>query len=460
MHNGQAEALRFRPQLGLSPNTPTKSPSQGLRGPVPDPDGHFLPHGNFNPQQDAPQDSRQQTDRTQCLYSTMEAESVETTLGYSLEEKSFPPQAPTLTLTESQGKREFVGDIAIDVLATAYIFTDNETGRDPGQGTNARARMGGGDNTSTQCGTPKIAAYVSSPKHSRESTVNVWVDEHILQEGGLKDFSPHPAPGATEKARTPGPSLGDFPESVGEAGIAEETVARAEEPAIKKADEKIGDTKATKKVTLPIHFSKRLWLTLLTMSHKQTAKDLDWKEVAVKPGDQGRMTKSKSGGEPGDAQPRMKEAKQSGRPTKTTNNSGQVLSSKSSQNKVGKAPRARLPISKSATNLGSRSEGEGTTSVRIGDFRTLHIEVRVMDPAPCRQNATRVPPNGSGQGQDDGSSNEPPKCRQVAAKRPGQGRGDESRNMPPKMPQCRQRVRSRSGRQVKERAAKMPPRCR
>ena len=57
MHNGQAEALRFRPQLGLSPNTPTKSPSQGLRGPVPDPDGHFLPHGNFSPQQDALQDS-------------------------------------------------------------------------------------------------------------------------------------------------------------------------------------------------------------------------------------------------------------------------------------------------------------------------------------------------------------------------------------------------------------------
>jgi len=90
-------------------------------------------------------------------------------------------------------------------------------------------------------GTPEImadAAYVILSKHSREFTGNFCVDEHILREVGVKDFSAYLAPGATEKTLMPDFFLDEFLDSMGGSEIAEETVARAEKPAIKKASEK------------------------------------------------------------------------------------------------------------------------------------------------------------------------------------------------------------------------------
>jgi len=107
--------------------------------------------------------------------------------------------------------------------------------------TAAMVMMGGGDGISAQCRTPEImadAAYVILTKHSREFTGNFCVDEHILREVGVKDFSQYLAPGATEKTLMPDFFLDEFLDSLGGAELAEEIVAKAEKPAIQKSSEK------------------------------------------------------------------------------------------------------------------------------------------------------------------------------------------------------------------------------
>merc|ERR1719151_57149 len=79
------------------------------------------------------------------------------------------------------------------------------------------------------------AAYVILTKHSREFTGNFCVDEHILREVGVKDFSQYLAPGATEASLMPDFFLDEFLEAQGGEERAEETVAKAEKPAAKKA---------------------------------------------------------------------------------------------------------------------------------------------------------------------------------------------------------------------------------
>merc|ERR1712037_132361 len=104
--------------------------------------------------------------------------------------------------------------------------------------TAAMVMMGGGDAISAQCRTPQImadAAYVILTKHSREFTGNFCVDEHILREVGVKDFSQYLAPGATEASLMPDFFLDEFLEAQGGEERAEETVAKAEKPAAKKA---------------------------------------------------------------------------------------------------------------------------------------------------------------------------------------------------------------------------------
>merc|ERR1712107_893587 len=66
-------------------------------------------------------------------------------------------------------------------------------------------------------------------------TGNFCVDEHILREVGVKDFSQYLAPGATEDSLMPDFFLDEFLEAQGGAEMAEEIVAKAEKPAIKKA---------------------------------------------------------------------------------------------------------------------------------------------------------------------------------------------------------------------------------
>ena len=104
--------------------------------------------------------------------------------------------------------------------------------------TAAMVMMGGGDGISSQCRTPEImadAAYVILTKHSREFTGNFCVDEHILREVGVKDFSQYLAPGATEASLMPDFFLDEFLEAQGGEEMAEEIVAKAEKPAAKKA---------------------------------------------------------------------------------------------------------------------------------------------------------------------------------------------------------------------------------
>merc|ERR1712227_917836 len=59
--------------------------------------------------------------------------------------------------------------------------------------------------------------------------------EGILREVGVKDFSQYLAPGATEDSLMPDFFLDEFLEAQGGAEMAEEIVAKAEKPAIKKA---------------------------------------------------------------------------------------------------------------------------------------------------------------------------------------------------------------------------------
>ena len=103
--------------------------------------------------------------------------------------------------------------------------------------TAAMVMMGGGDGISSQCRTPEImadAAYVILTRHSREFTGNFCVDEHLLREVGVKDFSQYLAPGATEASLMPDFFLEEFLEAQGGEDMAEEIVKMAEKPAIKK----------------------------------------------------------------------------------------------------------------------------------------------------------------------------------------------------------------------------------
>jgi len=104
--------------------------------------------------------------------------------------------------------------------------------------TAAMVMMGGGEGISAQCRKPEImadAAYVILTRHSREFTGNFCVDEKILREVGVTDFSQYLAPGATESSLMPDFFLDEFLLAQGEEGLVEEIVAKAEKPAAKKA---------------------------------------------------------------------------------------------------------------------------------------------------------------------------------------------------------------------------------
>jgi len=101
--------------------------------------------------------------------------------------------------------------------------------------TAAMEMLGGGGGISTQCRTPQImadAAYVILTRDSKTFTGNFCVDEHILKEVGIKDFSTYLAPGATEESLMPDFFLDEFLDHSGVgAAEAEAIVARAEKPA-------------------------------------------------------------------------------------------------------------------------------------------------------------------------------------------------------------------------------------
>jgi len=101
--------------------------------------------------------------------------------------------------------------------------------------TAAMEMLGGGGGISSQCRTPQImadAAYVILTRDSRNFTGNFCVDEQILKEVGVKDFSSYLAPGATEESLMPDFFLDEFLDHSGAgAAEAEAIVARAEKPA-------------------------------------------------------------------------------------------------------------------------------------------------------------------------------------------------------------------------------------
>ena len=100
--------------------------------------------------------------------------------------------------------------------------------------TAAMEMLGGGEGISTQCRTPQImadAAYVILTKDSRNFTGNFCIDDAVLRDVGVKDFSQYLAPGATEKSLMPDFFLDEFLDHSGGAERAEEIVAQAEKPA-------------------------------------------------------------------------------------------------------------------------------------------------------------------------------------------------------------------------------------
>merc|ERR1712055_263045 len=101
--------------------------------------------------------------------------------------------------------------------------------------TAAMEMLGGGDGISNQCRIPQImadAAYVILTSDSRNFTGNFCVDEAVLKEVGVKDFSSYLAPGATESSLMPDFFLDEFLDHSGAgAAEAESIVARAEKPA-------------------------------------------------------------------------------------------------------------------------------------------------------------------------------------------------------------------------------------
>lgn len=107
--------------------------------------------------------------------------------------------------------------------------------------TAAMEMLGGGGGISKQCRTPQImadAAYVILTRDSRNFTGNFCVDDAILKEVGVTDFSPYLAPGATEDSLMPDFFLDEFLDHSGAgAAEAEAIVARAEKPAAVKPTE-------------------------------------------------------------------------------------------------------------------------------------------------------------------------------------------------------------------------------
>ena len=92
--------------------------------------------------------------------------------------------------------------------------------------TAAMEMLGGGEGISTQCRTPQImadAAYVILTKDSRNFTGNFCIDDAVLRDVGVKDFSQYLAPGATEKSLMPDFFLDEF---LDQAGGAERAVGR------------------------------------------------------------------------------------------------------------------------------------------------------------------------------------------------------------------------------------------
>lgn len=109
--------------------------------------------------------------------------------------------------------------------------------------TAAMEMLGGGEGIGAQCRTPQImadAAYVILTRDSRNFSGNFCVDEAILRDVGVTDFSTYLAPGATEDSLMPDFFLDEFLDHSGAgAAEAESIVARAEKPAIKKAAEAV-----------------------------------------------------------------------------------------------------------------------------------------------------------------------------------------------------------------------------
>jgi len=107
--------------------------------------------------------------------------------------------------------------------------------------TAAMEMLGGGGGISNQCRTPQImadAAYVILTRDSRNFTGNFCVDDAILKEVGVTDFSQYLAPGATEDSLMPDFFLDEFLDHSGAgAAEAESIVARAEKPAAVKPAE-------------------------------------------------------------------------------------------------------------------------------------------------------------------------------------------------------------------------------
>jgi len=105
--------------------------------------------------------------------------------------------------------------------------------------TAAMEMLGGGGGISSQCRTPQImadAAYVILTSDSRNFTGNFCVDEAVLKEVGVKDFSAYLAPGATESSLMPDFFLDEFLDHSGAgAAEAEAIVAKAEKPAAVKS---------------------------------------------------------------------------------------------------------------------------------------------------------------------------------------------------------------------------------
>ena len=94
--------------------------------------------------------------------------------------------------------------------------------------------MLGGDGIGAQCRTPQImadAAYVILTKDSKSFTGNFCIDEKVLREVGVKDFSMYLGPGATEKSLMPDFFLDEFLEVQGGAERSEKIVDMANKPA-------------------------------------------------------------------------------------------------------------------------------------------------------------------------------------------------------------------------------------
>jgi len=110
--------------------------------------------------------------------------------------------------------------------------------------TAAMEMLGGGGGISAQCRTPQImadAAYVILTRDSRNFSGNFCVDEAVLREVGIKDFSQYLAPGANEDSLMPDFFLDEFLDHSGAgAAEAESIVARAEKPAAVKAAAPVG----------------------------------------------------------------------------------------------------------------------------------------------------------------------------------------------------------------------------